>query len=61
MSMDRLLIFMGGATALLAGLVLADNVRALRSTDEMPIIAAWVGGWIIAGPGAVVGVMRQKG
>jgi hypothetical protein len=58
--MDRLLICVGGATALLAALVLADNVRTLRGMDEMPIVTAWVGGWIVVGLGTLVRAMRQK-
>lgn len=58
--MDKLLFVIGGLTALLAALVLADNVRNLHSADETPIVTAWVGGWLIVGMGALIRAVGKK-
>lgn len=58
--MDKLLYIIGGLTALLAALVLADSVRNLRAHDEMPIVTAWVGGWLLIGMGALVRAAKNK-
>jgi hypothetical protein len=58
--MDRLLYAVGGLTALLGALVLGDNIRNLRPADETPIVAAWVGGWLIIGLGALVRAVKNK-
>lgn len=58
--MDKVLYIVGGLTALLAALVLGDSVRNLRVNDEMPIITAWVGGWILIGMGALVRAAKNK-
>ncbi len=58
--MDKVLYIVGGLTALLAALVLGDSVRNLRVNDEMPIITAWVGGWILIGMGALVRATKNK-
>lgn len=58
--MERVLYAAGVLTALLAAAVLVDNARNLRFNDEMPIVAAWVGGWIVVGMGALVSAVKNR-
>lgn len=58
--MDKVLYIVGGLTALLAALVLGDSVSNLRAHDEMPIVTAWVGGWLLIGMGAMVRAAKNK-
>jgi len=58
--MDKVLYTVGGFTALVAALVLGDSVRNLRVSDEMPIVTAWVGGWLLIGMGALLRSVKNR-